>query len=117
MTEELEKIIHSCNSIHKIRNSSSKNPGMKEAFHNSLQPTLCLLTEVMSRLKLKEEPIQVQTPCSKEEIEHLWECIHEIVALCYTEFLDGCSEFISPHYFATRLANTLCYTIVVLSVT
>ena len=78
MTVELEKIIHSCNSMQEICNSSSQNPGMEEAFHDSLQPTLCLLTEVMSRLKLKKEPIQVQTLCSKEEIEHLRECIHEI---------------------------------------
>ena len=40
-----------------------------------------------------------------------------IVALSCTEFLDGCSEVISPHYFATRLANTPCCTIVVLLVT
>ena len=31
-----------------------------------------------------------------------------IVALCCTEFLDGCSEVVSPHYFAARLANTPC---------
>ncbi len=36
------------------------------------------LTEVTNRLKLKDKPVQVESPCSQDEIDNLWEKVHEI---------------------------------------
>lgn len=78
MLEEFERLIHCCNSMKEIRAAVSKNPSLEGAFNDSLQPTMCLLTEVITRLNLKEEPVLVQTPSNKEEITSLGKCIHEI---------------------------------------
>ena len=37
-----------------------------------------MLTEFTNRLKLKDKDFQTQSPCTKEEIEKLWEIVHEI---------------------------------------
>lgn len=73
MPEEFEKLIKNCNSMEEIRKAAAKNMGF-----NSIQPPLCLLTEITNPLKLKDKPVQVESPCTKEEIEKLWEKVHEI---------------------------------------
>ena len=78
MAENFEKVIHGCNSMQEIRTAATKNTGFKDAFSDSLQPAICLLDEVFSRLNLKGEPVQTQTPCTEEAIHSLWECIHEV---------------------------------------
>ena len=55
-----------------------KRNNLQEAFSDSLQPPVCLLTEVTNRLKLKDKPVQVESPCIQEENEDMWERIHEI---------------------------------------
>ena len=71
MLKEFEKITHSCNSMQEICKSASKNLRIEEAFQGSLQPNFVPTAEVISQLKLKEEPMQMQTPCRKEEIDRL----------------------------------------------
>ena len=51
---------------------------MEDAFTDSFQSIMCLLTEVVTLLILKDVPVQAQTPCSKAKIEGLWKSIHEI---------------------------------------
>ena len=72
MSDENEQLIKNCNSMAEIRKSAAKNSGLADAFTDSMQPPLCLLTEVTKRLKLKDKPVQVETPCTKQEIEDLW---------------------------------------------
>ena len=78
MPEEFEKLIKNCNSMQDIRNAAVKNPGLKAAFADSMQSPLCLLTEVTNRLKLKDKPVEVGSPCIEEEIDELWEKVREI---------------------------------------
>ncbi len=78
MSEENEKLTKNCNSMKEIRNAATKNQGLQAAFTDSLQPLLCFLTEVTNRLKLKDKPVQVESPCSQDEIDNLWEKVHEI---------------------------------------
>ena len=78
MPEEFEKLIKNCNSMEDIRNAATKNVGLQEAFTDSMQQPLCLLAEVTNRLKLKDKPFHCQSPCNNEEIELLWEKVHEI---------------------------------------
>ncbi len=67
MSEENEKLIKNCNSMEEIRNAAI---GLQ-----ALLIPLCLLTEVTNQLKLKDKP---ESPCMQEEIEDLWEKVHEI---------------------------------------
>ena len=78
MPEEFEKLIKNCDSMEDIRNAATKNVGLQEAFTDSMQQPLCLLAEVTNRLKLKDKPFHCQSPCNNEEIELLWEKVHEI---------------------------------------
>ena len=61
-----------------IRNAAVKNLGLKAAFADSMQCPLCLLTEVTNRLKFKDKPVVVGSPCIEEEINELWEKVREI---------------------------------------
>lgn len=78
MSEGDELLIKNSNSMDEIRKAAVKNPGLKDAFTDCMQPVMCLLTEVTRRLKLKDEPIQIQTPCTEEEIDNLWGEIKKI---------------------------------------
>jgi hypothetical protein len=77
MSEENEKLIKNCNSMEEIRKAAAKNPDLEAAYNDSMQSPICLLTEVTSRLKLKDKPVQIESPCKKEAIEALWEKVHE----------------------------------------
>ena len=62
-----------------IRNAVVKNPGLQEALTDSMQPPLCLLTEINERLKLKDKPVEVVHPCTNAEIDELWNNVQQIV--------------------------------------
>ncbi len=74
----IEKVIHGCNSMKEIRTAAARQPGFKEAYGDSVQPAVCLLMEVINRLKLKDEPVQTQSPCTPQEIDDLWQRIQEV---------------------------------------
>ena len=78
MPEECETILKSCNSMEDIRTAASSNSGFQSSFTDSLQNTITLLAAMLSRLSLKEEPLTLQTACSEEEIEQLWQNIQRI---------------------------------------
>ena len=78
MPDEFEKVIHGCNSMKEIRTAAARQPGFEEAFGDCVQPAVCLLMEVMNRLKVKDEPVQTQSPCTPQEINDLWQCIQEV---------------------------------------
>lgn len=78
MSDENEKLICNGNSMEEVRKAAAKNPGLKGAFADSMQPATCLLTEVTSRLKLKDEPFRVHPPCTEDEIVELWDQIHTV---------------------------------------
>ena len=78
MPDDFEKVIRGCNSMQEIRTAAARQPGFKEAFGDCVQPAMCLLMEVISRLKLKDEPVQTQSPCTSQEIDDLWQHIQEV---------------------------------------
>ncbi len=61
-----------------IRTAAARQPGFEEAFRDCVQPAICLLMEVINRIKLKDELVQTQSPCTSQEIDDLWQCIHEV---------------------------------------
>ncbi len=78
MPDNFEKVIYGCNSMKDIRAAAARQPGFEEAFRDCVQPAICLLMEVINRLKLKDELVQTQAPCTSQEIDDLWQCIHEV---------------------------------------
>lgn len=67
MPDNFEKVVSGCNSMAEIRTAASKYPGFQEAFTDSLSPAQCILHDVISRLKLKEEPLQILHACTEAE--------------------------------------------------
>ena len=64
--------------MQEIRTAAARQPGFEEAFGDCVQPAVCLLMKVMNRLKLKDEPVQTQSPCTPQEINDLWQRIQEV---------------------------------------
>lgn len=78
LPDNFEQVIHGCNSMAEIRTAASKNSAFKEAFADSLSPALCVLHDVISRLALKDKPLQVLHPCTEDEIKALHDRILEV---------------------------------------
>ena len=112
MPDEFEEVIHGCNSMQEIRTAAARQPGFEEAFGDCVQPAVCLLMEVMNRFKLKDEPVQTQSPCTPQEINDLWQRIQEVDSTVLAtdtrkEHLKACSQLqafmshccVQHHYF------------------
>ena len=78
MSEKFEKVIHGCSSMQDIRTAAAKEPGFEEAFRDCLQPAMCLLMRLLADSTLKMNKFRPKFTCTKEDIEHVWKCIHEI---------------------------------------
>ena len=67
--EDFEKLLKSCNSMQGIRELATKsNINIAELWQHSIQPVQNLISERFSRLKLKDDPIQLTNTVTEDEI-------------------------------------------------
>ena len=103
------------------RQSLSSSKKAKEGKEKPKKPTVCSIVYCIECLKprcvysSRKLTNVEQAELQRYKEDYLYSCggmiipkSSRIVGLSCTEFLDGCSEVISPHYFATRLTNTPC---------
>ena len=78
MSESLEKAISSSNSMTSIRDAADRNPGLKDAVADSVEPVKCLLRSVFSRLMLKDKPISSYEDANEDEMQELYTLLEGI---------------------------------------
>ncbi len=66
MSDEMEQSIQNANSMADVRSAATKTPGLKESF--SVKPTISLLSEVLGRLSLKDQPFQMMDSPSEADL-------------------------------------------------
>ena len=72
MDDEAEAALKNCNNISLLRKSGEP---YKEDILKSLNPTVSLLSDVISRLELKQKKFQVYESSSNEDIQAFWEVL------------------------------------------
>ena len=78
METKLEKAIENCNSLKAIREAASRNPKLKDALKDSLEPVIVLLSSLFQRLKLKGEPFAVFTFATSDDLERLQAVLEQV---------------------------------------
>ena len=78
METKLEKAIENCNSLKAIREAASRNPKLKDALKDSLEPVIVLLSSLFQRLKLKGEPFAVFTSATSDDLERLQAVLEQV---------------------------------------
>ena len=76
--EELEKIMKACNTMSDVREAVKQQPALKAAIQQSLNQPVELLTDVFTRLSLKDKPVQIGEPASADEMDELWTEMQQI---------------------------------------
>ena len=65
--------LKACHSISDIRTASEKDPGLKDAFVESVQQPLVKVCDRFNRLQLKDEKVQgLATTATAEQMEELF---------------------------------------------
>ncbi|XP_041378644.1 uncharacterized protein LOC121390784 [Gigantopelta aegis] len=77
-SDEVEALLKKCNSVADIRTMATKNPHIKPAWLELVQPLQSLIQNRFLRLKLKEEPIGVLNPVTDEELEEFKHGLSEL---------------------------------------
>ena len=69
MTDDMDRIMSTCNSNADIRKKCDGNSKFEEAVCNSIEPTKTLIEDVFKRLSLKEKPFKVFQAAPDQDIE------------------------------------------------
>ena len=72
MPEEMKAEATKCNSLKALRAVAERNVGFKEAAMDSIAPVKILLIDIVRRLELKEQKLNVFTAATGEEMDRLW---------------------------------------------
>ena len=72
------EMMESCNSMKAIRAAAASHPQLKEAFKDSLEPVILLLSSWFQRLKLKGEPFTVFTSATSNDLDTLGGFLRQI---------------------------------------
>ncbi len=72
-SDEYEALVKNCGSMADLRKAAEKHPTIKEESLDSIVPVKTVLSDVFSRLKLKDRPIRVRVAALESEIAELWE--------------------------------------------
>ena len=82
--QEYEESISKCNNIKELKKMADKCQGLSDL--DSLSPVKVLLSDIVSRLKLKNRPFEVYTAASTVAVEDVWSSLHSIDAsLSFTD--------------------------------
>ena len=78
MSKEMEDLFKKCGTLKKIRKQMESNPELEEALLDSVQPTIVLLADVISRCRLKENNFKVSTPADQEIMSELFQAVTDV---------------------------------------
>ena len=76
--EASEAKIATCNNLKQLRQVAQSQPAFTEEVLDSIAPVKILLSDIITRLQLKGKPFGVYAAASEEEIEEVWNALHQI---------------------------------------
>ena len=77
-SDAVEQKLRRCNSMANIRTAATKQPDLREAWVESVEPVLSLIRNRFTRLKLKDEPFDCLDPATELEIDNLKRHLREL---------------------------------------
>ena len=77
-SDAVEQKLRQCNSMSDIRTAASKQPDLRVAWVDSVEPVQSLLRNRFTRLKLKDEPFDCLDPATELEIDNLKRHLREL---------------------------------------
>ncbi|KAK3097052.1 hypothetical protein FSP39_005923 [Pinctada imbricata] len=72
MEEDAEYRVKSLTTLKKLRTTADKQPALKTALIESLEPPIAQMKQRFAQLKLHEEPVQVHDAATKDQIEDFY---------------------------------------------
>lgn len=78
MSDQMEHIIKSLNTMVSIRKAADKNDSFKTALTDSLEPVKSSLNSLFERLSLKQKNFMIGSPASDNLIEELWQALRDL---------------------------------------
>lgn len=75
MPSSFESEVSKCNNLSELRKIAEGKPKFKSAIQGSLSPVKILLSDIFSRLILKDRKISVFQSASEEELSNFWSVI------------------------------------------
>lgn len=78
MSDQMEHIIKSLNTMVSIRKAADKNDSFKTALTDSLEPVKSSLNSLFERLSLKQKNFMIGSPASENLMEELWQALRDL---------------------------------------
>lgn len=78
MSDQIEHIIKSLNTMVSIRKAADKNDSFKTALTDSLEPVKSSLNSLFERLSLKQKNFMIGSPASDNLMEELWQALRDL---------------------------------------
>lgn len=78
MSDQMEHIIKSLNTMVSIRKAADKNDSFKTALTDSLEPVKNSLNSLFERLSLKQKNFMIGSPASDNLIEEMWQALRDL---------------------------------------
>lgn len=78
MSDQMEHIIKSLNTMVSIRKAADKNDSFKTALTDSLEPVKSSLNSLFERLSLKQKNFMIGSPASDNLMEELWQALRDL---------------------------------------
>lgn len=78
MSDQMEHIIKSLNTMVSIRKAADKNYSFKTALTDSLEPVKSSLNSLFERLSLKQKNFMIGSPASDNLIEEMWQALRDL---------------------------------------
>lgn len=78
MSDQMEHIIKSLNTMVSIRKAADKNDSFKTALTDSLEPVKSSLNSLFERLSLKQKNFMIGSPASDNLMEELWQTLRDL---------------------------------------
>lgn len=78
MSDQMEHIIKSLNTMVSIRKAADKNDSFKTALTDSLEPVKSSLNSLFERLSLKQKNFMIGSPASDNLIEEMWQARRDL---------------------------------------
>lgn len=78
MSDQIEHIIKSLNTMVSIRKAADKNDSFKTALTDSLEPVKSSLNSLFERLSLKQKNFMIGSPASDNLIEEMWQALRDL---------------------------------------
>lgn len=78
VSDDVEASLARCNNLSQLRSEAEKNPEVKVAIIDSIEPVKVLLSTVFQRLSLHDKKFKMFTAANDEKLRELWSELHTI---------------------------------------